>query len=435
MFSASAWAILVQFLFAPIISRIYDPEVYGLFSIFNSWVVVLGVFATLSYSQAFVLPERPRVFRALLQLALRSVLVVSIASTVLALLLWETINSLFNAEELGYWTLGLGALVLLMALDRVMIDWSVREKAFKKQSLISIPVTIGAKGFNVAYGALVSSTVEGLIITNAIHYASRIFLYFKKVIPNAPSVLRKAVSREERQAAASEYKAYPRYQMWSNALGTASNYLPIVLLPIFLDSAEPAGLFAYALIVLDLPARLLGAGVNPVFLQKAVELNRTTPERLAGATWKLFLTLIFLVIIPLVSLGVLGELAYGFVFGEKWEQAGLLAAIMGGYYFFRLTSSPISSIFNVKRRERSLFWFQLMLFSFRLGALIAACMILSSLVEIIVVFTAANALAYWILTGWIFSLLKKYVWQSMLVSGLTFCLLAYLVVCLREILL
>ena len=70
----------------------------------------------------------------------------------------------------------------------------------------------------------------------------------------------------------------------------------------------------------------------------------------------------------------------------------------------------------------------------RLAALLIACSVTDSLVEIIIVFAAANAFMYWILTGWIFILLKRYVWQSLFVSAGTFAVLAYLVVWLREIL-
>ena len=434
MFSASAWAILIQFLFSPIISRIYDPEVYGLFSIFNSWVVVIGAFACMSWNQAFVLPEKPGVFRALLHLATRSLTVVTIVTTTLFAIAWPWINELFHANALGAWTVFVGPIVVLIALDRILVDWSIRQKAFKKQSLISLPVTAGTKGFNVGYGSLISNTVEGLILTHALNHLSRIILYFRYVVKDVKPTFKSKVNPEDLKQAKSDYAAYPRYMTWSNALNTGSNYIPIVILPIFLNSTEPAGFFSYALVVLDLPARLLGSGVNPVFLQKAVELNRDDPDQLPRMTWKVFLMLLALIILPLLTLGVFGESVYEIAFGEKWKEAGLLAAIMGSYYFFRLISSPISSIFNVKRKERALFWFQLMLFVARLSALLIACSVTDSLVEIIIVFAAANAFVYWILTGWIFILLKRYVWQSLFVSAGTFAVLAYLVVWLREIL-
>lgn len=434
MFSASAWAILIQFLFSPIISRIYDPEVYGLFSIFNSWVAVIGAFACMTYNQAFVLPEKPGVFRALLHLAMKSLTVITILTTTLFALAWPYINELFNASALGAWTMLVGPIVLLVAFDRVLVDWSIRQKSFKKQSIISLPVTAGSKGFNVGYGALISSTVEGLIFTHAITHLSRIILYLRFVVTDVKSTFRTKVDPVDLGQAKADYSAYPRYMTWSNALNTGSNYLPIVVLPIFLNSAEPAGLFSYALLVLDLPTRLLGAAVNPVFLQKAVELDRDDPDRLPKVTWKIFLILLSLIVLPLMAMGLFGEVLYTIAFGEKWTEAGLLAGILSCYYFFRLISSPISSIFNVKRKERQLFWFQLCLFSARLTSLLVACSITDSLVEIIAIFAAANAFVYWILTGWIFSMLKRYVWQSLVVSAGTFVVLAYLVVWLRQIL-
>ena len=124
-----------------------------------------------------------------------------------------------------------------------------------------------------ATAALISSTVEGLIFTHAITHLSRITLYLRFVVTDVKSTFRTKVDPVDLGQAKAAYSAYPRYMTWSNALNTGSNYLPIVVLPIFLNSAEPAGLFSYALLVLDLPTRLLGAAVNPVFLQKAVELG------------------------------------------------------------------------------------------------------------------------------------------------------------------
>jgi O-antigen/teichoic acid export membrane protein len=431
MFSASAWGILLQFIFAPILSRLYSPEVYGLFGIFNSWVVVIGVFVTLGYSQAFVLPEKDTEFRALLKLTTRGMLYISGAVTVVFIVGMPWINDWFNAEALGYWTMLVGPMVLLLAADKIIIDWSVRARAFKQQSLISLPVTLGTKLFNVGYGKFKSSTVEGLIITNGLLFAARIYLYFTRVLPNAREFLRLKVSPEELRAVKNDYKEYPRLVMWSNVLNTASSYLPIVILPIFLASTRPSGLFTYALLVLDLPTRLLGSAVTRVYYQRAVELHRSSVEEMADATWRLFKMLSLLVVLPLIILGISGEWLYEFVFGSEWSEAGLLASILGGYYYFRLVSAPISSVFNIVRKERALFKFQSLLFSFRLVSLLLTCWQTDDLVTIIVVYTLANALTYIVLIGWIFFLCQKYMWRSVIMSLVIFAASATIVMATR----
>ncbi|MGC6531928.1 MAG: oligosaccharide flippase family protein [Flavobacteriales bacterium] len=62
MFTASAGGMAIQFLFMPLLSRIYDPEAYGQFGVFNAVLVVLGTAATLGYNQAFVLPKSETAF-------------------------------------------------------------------------------------------------------------------------------------------------------------------------------------------------------------------------------------------------------------------------------------------------------------------------------------------------------------------------------------
>lgn len=432
MFSASAFGMIVQFVFAPILSRLYTPETYGLFGIFNSIVVVLGVFATLGYNQAFVLPKSEKLFRGLFNVALRSTIITSILFTLIFGLAWPWINAILSAEKLGTWTILVGPMVFVLAIDRLLIDWSVRIKAFKSQSLISVPVSIGSKSFNVGYNLLVSPLVGGLIITTAITYVSRIWLYLKKVIPNSREFLRQPVDNESITEAKREFKAYPRFVMWSNALNTASTYIPVLALPIFLDSAAAAGLFTYSLMVLDLPARLLGAGVNKVYFQRAAEMERDNPDGLANMTWKLYRGLILIVIGPLILLGILGEPAYAFVFGNEWEMAGLMAAIMTSFYFFKLVSAPVATIFNVKRKERSLFWFQLTLFGLRLVSIVVAGWLTQDLIEMIIWFSVANAIAYFILIIWIFVLLKQHVWRSILFSLTTFAAGTSIVLLIRH---
>ncbi|MFN8889653.1 MAG: lipopolysaccharide biosynthesis protein, partial [Cyclobacteriaceae bacterium] len=54
--------ILVQILITPIITRIYGPEAYGTYSIFNAIATNIAMVATLRFPQALLLPPRERDF-------------------------------------------------------------------------------------------------------------------------------------------------------------------------------------------------------------------------------------------------------------------------------------------------------------------------------------------------------------------------------------
>ncbi|MFT4678830.1 MAG: O-antigen/teichoic acid export membrane protein [Flavobacteriales bacterium] len=412
MFSASLSGIMIQLIFSPILSRIYTPEVYGLFSIFNSMTVVAGVFATLGYNKAFVLPKEDSIFRSLLRFSLQGTWLVSLLVFVVTLIIGEDLNKWFGSDDLGFWILLLGPTVMLLSLDRIVLDWAIRVKSFKKQSLVSVPITLGTKTFNALYGWLVSSTVEGLIFTTIILYFSRIIVYLARIIPGAFTFLKKLPGLEIRARAKKEYREYPRYIMWGTAISTFSNYLPILVMPILLGSAKPAGLLVYAGLILDLPARLMGSAISPVFLQKASEIHRKDPVQLGPTTWRLYRTLVLLSVFPLVILFVVGQPLYGFLFGSEWAEAGQAAEILSVYFLYRLVGSPISSIFNVLRKERQFFFFQIGLFVLKLSALLVGGIFAADFLELVMIFAFTNGIAYIALIIWVFALLKYKVWQS-----------------------
>jgi O-antigen/teichoic acid export membrane protein len=408
MFSASSWTILIQFIFFPILSRIYDPAAYGTFAIFNTWVVVLGTLATLSYNKAFVLPKEDSVFKALLKITLRFSVIISLGVIAVTLVLGEEINTWTEAEELGKWVYLIGPAVLLYALDRIVIDWSIRVRAFKKQSLFSIPTTLGAKLFNVGYGKFISPGPEGLILTMLVHFVVRIYWFTWHIISGSFATLKERIPKVEIRAAAKEYNTFPKFILWGNVLNLASSYLPVIILPIVMNSSDPAGYFTIALVALDLPVRLLGSGISPVFLQKAADIQNRDPASLPYTTWKLYRYLVLLSLVPFLVLYTWGTPLYEIAFGDQWELAGRAAELLVVYYFFRLTSTPISSIFNVLRKEKQLLVFQAGLFAIRALSLLVGAMFTTDFLELILIFSLANAVVYLILNIWIFYLLKQY---------------------------
>ncbi len=426
MFSASAWAIAIQFVFAPILSRIYAPEAYGIFSILNSWVVFIGIIATLSFHQAFVLPKSERKFRALLSLSIRSATAVSIITLIIILAFGPQIMEFFEVSQLGWWVYTTPVLVFLLAADQILINWAVRMKKFKEQSLYSIPVTFASKLLNVGYGFFISAGAEGLIITTLAHYGIRIVIYFTRILDKPLAFLKMKLEKEERQETAKEFSTYPKYIMWGNALNTASNYLPIILFPMILGSPAVAGLLTYATLALDLPIRLIGAGITPVFLKKAADLKNENPELLAGITWRLFKNLLLIAVAPLFVLYVFGTPLYELVFGEQWSEAGMAAEILVIYYFFRLISSPISSIFSIQRKERQLLFFQVFLFTIRALSILYGAMMNCDFMTLVLYFTLANAIAYFVLTLWIFKLLNFSLWKVAAASLISFAIVLFL---------
>lgn len=391
---SSVWSIVIQIVFFPILSRIYSPEVYGGFAVLNSIVLIAGSLVTLSYDRALVLPRAQRHFRALMRLCLVFSAAGCLVITVITLLFGLDLNRLLNIEFLGYWVYAIGPLVFAYSLDRIALAWRIRDGVFRRSVPVEASLVIGTKIFNVGYGTFINAGAGGLILTTALLYFGRFFFFVSLLFKRGFSQLAVTPSRRSMREVKAEYQEYPRYILSSGLLNTASNYLPVLLLPVLTHSADAAGFFTFALVILDLPVRLLGSGVSSVFLKKSNELRDQDPERLAEVTSKLFTRLAYLSAIVFVVIYASGPWMYTLLFGEEWTEAGVIGAILVVSYFFRYVSMPISSLHVTGRKEKRLFGFQAALFIGRLAGLVVPALMGHDLYVIVWVYSIITGILY-----------------------------------------
>jgi len=76
------------------------------------------------------------------------------------------------------------------------------------------------------------------------------------------------------------------------------------------------------------------------------------------------------------------------------------------FYFFRMISSPLSSLFTTLRKEKQFFIFQVFLTVLRYGALVLGAAWTDDFISLMWVYTLVNAVAYFIFCIWIFRLIN-----------------------------
>ena len=416
MFSSTGISILIQIGFFLVLSRIYSPEVYGLFGVFNVYLGILGNAATLGYSQAFVLPEKERDFGVLLRLTLWVTTGVCVAVAIFFLFFGKATLRLFEHEKLGWWIHAVAPVAFLMAIDKIVCDWAIRNKEFKQQMIWSTSTTLASKIFNVFYGLKIAPTVAGLVITTGLQYILRIVAYARFGLSDFGGRMRQKVSRSEMKSIAREYRDYPLYIHWGNVINIFSNNLPAALLPMLGFTLSDVGYYTNSLIVLDMPIRLLGAGIASVFLQKAAELARDRREELNRHTWRLYRNILFVSLAFLFVVNAFGEPLYAWVLGENWRMAGRAVEVLVLFYFFRMLASPLSVLFNVLRREREQFIFQVVLAVARIASLVVGSLYTHDFIELMWIYAIVNALFYFVYSIRIFQLLQYTVWRMIVIT-------------------
>ena len=211
MFTSSGISILIQFIFFTILARIYSPEVYGIYGIFNLYVNTLGNASTFGYHQAFVIPKEEREFSALLRITLWIALFFSLGITLITFIAGPQMLVQFQHEKLGNWVYWIGPTVFLFAMDRICADWAIRNKEFRKQTLWSTTTMLVSKIFNACYGFFISATVGGLVFTTLMQHGMRSVTYAGSVIHDFSHQMKLRFSRNELMRVAREYKEFPLY--------------------------------------------------------------------------------------------------------------------------------------------------------------------------------------------------------------------------------
>ncbi len=353
----STSAYLVGFLLSPIIARIYQPEAYGQFAIFNAMVATISILATLNFTNAFVLPRSNREFIPLVQLTFIAILSVSLLSIIVLGLFGEQVLYLLNIRETGSLIYFLPIFVFFTGVNRCLDFWNVRETEYRKGATAKIVSVVGAKIFTIGIGLLSKGNLIGFILGDLFSRPVHTYSLLSKSIRGKLNLVRK-FSWSRIKYAAWEFRNYPIYNMPATGLIVLAGQLPIYLLS-FYFGANMTGHFSLAFSLTAAPIQVLGMSVASVFYQKAVETYQHNPENLQRITTKLLNSLILLGVFPFGVLVVFGEAIFRTVFGINWETAGVFAGYMGFMAFANFISVSLNALFRVVRKEKLQFYINL----------------------------------------------------------------------------
>jgi O-antigen/teichoic acid export membrane protein len=374
---------------APLLTRIYSPDDFGLLAVFTSMLAIALLVGSLRYDIAIPIPEDNIEATNLVVLSFILILFNTILIAVSVLFMSKPIADVLGLPVLAsyLWLLPLG--VLLGGTYGIFSQWSIRMKCFGViastriwQSFISLVIQFSFFKFG-GVGLLLAS-VAGKSVGAA-----------KLVRPK----FREASWAGIRKAA----KRYRRFPIYSTPAGLARVLgveLPSLLL-VATFSPAAAGLYALTNRVLGVPANLIGGAVSQVFVSSAADAYRNGSlaplvKELHAKMAQIGLPFMFLLI-------MLGPELFGFVFGEDWRQAGEFACWMAPWLYLVFISSPITTVTAVLERQKQGMFFHFSLLAFRVMALYVGIST-GDLTITIIIFAVVNAIWRLVFLLWLYVL-------------------------------
>lgn len=338
----TAGAQLLAVLAAPILTRLYSPESFGMLAVFVSVVSLFSVVAGLKYELAIPLPEDERDAAALTILSLILIFAVAVISA-FSLYWWGyTLTEAMESPSLADYLWLAPIAVALTGIYNLFTYWAIRLKEFPviaktkmRQQVVAIAMQVsifklGGLGLLVGY---VAGTGMGVI-----SLARKVFgrkSWGSQPIERVGYVLKR-------------YRNFPIFSTWGGFLNTAGAQLPPLLFASMFGAAY-AGFYALAHRLVAMPMGLVGQAVGQVFLSDASVQYHS--GELASTLNKVHKMLIKLILPPTAFLILFGVPAFSFAFGDDWGMSGEVASWLSLWMLMAFTTSPLSSVFIVAEKQ------------------------------------------------------------------------------------
>ncbi len=390
----TASAQLLTVLAAPLLTRLYTPENFGMLAVFTAFLALFTVLAAGRYELAIPLPEDDQDAANLVLLGLFCVVVMA-SLAALGVLLWsETIAVVLGIPELvpHLWLVPFG--ILFIGIYQVFNKWAVRVKRFDQVARTRIWQALGTLGLQIGASPLGpvgllggQAAGQGVGATGlAVSALSR------------PEFRRCSLVGMVRQAR--RFKNFPIYSTWTGLFNTGSLQLaPIVFVALY--GATVAGLYGLTLRILTMPVSLIGQAVGNVFLSHAPEARRR--NELPALVESLHRKLAILGIPSLVCLMVIGPEFFATIFGEEWRKAGSYAQWMLPWLYIQFQWSPLSMLASVLELQRDAMVAQLLMLVARFGVLFGLFAAGAEADTAILAFAAVSAVVYMLQQAWFFA--------------------------------
>lgn len=322
---------------APLITRLYSPEAFGRFALFNAIVTIVTPLASLRYEWALPLPPEEARALDLLALCVLSVFISSLTVAALGSLVWPAIAAWSGgAIEAAFLPLA----VLALGLHAVLRNWLVRHQAFSHVARMRFATIVGAVLCQLALGlcyAGSTSLILGMIGGYAIGLLLAAYQCRHALSKSAASM---RLSRIRRVAA--EYRRFAVITAPSGVVNGVGSQLSSMVFPVLYGLAI-TGQYSLARQVLSQPLAFIGQAANEVLWGNAARLLTGEPARL----WPLFLRInccLLAVMAPGFLLCWFGAELFAFVFGPGWAQAGSFAGVMIVASFIGLAAQGTTSL-------------------------------------------------------------------------------------------
>lgn len=349
----------IPLLVAPILTRIYSPDEFGLMATFMAMASFLAVMSTGRYEYAIVLPETESDANAVLLLTFASMIGFFVLLEVVALTSGDVIAELLGHGPIEAWLVYVPVSVLMIGAFNTLNLWCNRQKSYKKMGIARVTQTGTSSLSQILFG-LRESTAGGLIFGAMLGQLVSTVVLASAYVRQAWTMSRWWHWVSIRKVA-HFYRGHPSQLLPADVIGAASLQMPIFIL---LSAHGPAsvGLYVLANRIVLMPVSLVAEAIGQVYRQQASEQFREG-NGFRSLFMHTLVRAVGIAIVPTIVLLIFAPDLIRFVFGADWAAAGPITQIVVVAAFFQFVTTCLDNGALIVGATRYLLFWHLVRFS------------------------------------------------------------------------
>lgn len=323
----------------PLITRIYTPEQFGVYSNLVAIISIFGVVTTLRYDIAMAITEKKEERNNLLFLSL--ILNITISTFILIIIsILSIFFNVFSLVEVIY----IFVSVFILGLVQILTSYNSSLGNFKKisftkfsQSLVQVLVQL--------IGVLTKNNIIFLFLGYLLGRSNGLFILYNA---SKKSVERKDFSRSKALNLFKKYKTYPIYGLPSSLLNAFSSNI-IVILTLFIFGGYYAGLYGFIIRMTSAPLQLISKSYNNALFKLAHENNIGKFKKIYILT-SIFIFSFFLIIIFIYSNVEIN--LFQIFFGERWKGVDEIFMPLLILTAFQYSIIPVTELLTILNKQK-----------------------------------------------------------------------------------
>lgn len=348
-FSSTLIAQLISLLTAPILTRLYTPEDFGVYNYYLAIISLLLIIVTGRYEFALNTAKNAEI-PILMFIIKKLTIYLSFVFWIITIALYS-INIVSEKILVVSIPISLVIMGLLQGnnyfLNRIQ-NFKVLSKSKIVQSIINGFTSISFGLINFGLGLIVSNIIA--LLTSLIY----------QIMNSNSRKIKLKINSRKMMYVLKKYSNLPKFNLPSAFFDMLAIQAPIIVfMKVFNESI--VGYFSLSTKIIGVPLGIISTSISQVFLSEVSRLHREE-KPYYNIIIKVSLILVGIAIVPFAILVIFSPKIFSYLFGEGWYTAGVYTQILCIGYFFRFIVQPLGIVFYINNKIQLLFVIQIVRF-------------------------------------------------------------------------